>query len=121
MESTTLEIDPVQMKFDDQEARFVELESNISVLRAFIAKHRETLAPFHWSCYGYDKSITFWGGMSNDAKSVARAFGADGWTREHSGVSCGSVNWKKPLDGVVLLIEAAENIKPKLIESVKIS
>ncbi len=112
----------IQAKFDDQEKVFSNQETRITKLRAWIAKHREALAPFVWSCYAYDLSVDFTvANWSNpDAKAIARAFGADGWKRVHDDTACGSVNWLKTVDDVKLTIRHAENIKPVLREDVRL-
>jgi len=122
---TTIEVSDgiaeTEQKFIDQEARLVKQEEIVATLRAFFAKHREALAPFVWKCYGWDAKIGFDIGYQNkDAKAIARAFGASGWARKADHYSCGSINWHKTVDGVQLTIEAAESIKPKLIEEVKL-
>jgi hypothetical protein len=113
----------IQEKFDKQEAKFRELESIILTLRGFFEKHREPLSPFGWSCYAPGLEITFGKYAFNgspDPKAVASAFGSGGWIRKHNPYACGSIDWFKTVDGVVLKIEDAENIKPKLIEEVKL-
>lgn len=111
----------IEQKFTDQESQLVKQEQIVATLRAFFAKHREALSPFAWKCYGWDIEITFVVGYQNkDAKPIARAFGAGGWARKSDRYSCGSINWHKTVDGVNLIIEAAESIKPKLIEEVKL-
>lgn len=112
--------DPIAEKFHEQEKRFLELEDNIAVLRRFIVVHHDALAPFTWTAWGWDKSIEF-RSYSQRPTEIAKAFGKDGWRRESDSYSCGSINWKKELDGVKLKIEAAENIKPTLREEVKFS
>ena len=109
MEGTETEttVDEIQEKFDTQERRFAELEQHVSNLREFFAKYRDAIAPFSWSCYGFD-AISFYAGTEhykteNKPKAIARAFGADGWTREFNSSTCGAVNWLKTIDGVVLI------------------
>jgi hypothetical protein len=111
----------IEQKFIDQEAQLVKQEQIVATLRAFFSKHREALAPFVWNCYGWNTEIKFdLGWRDQKAKDIARAFGADGWTRKVDGYSCGSINWHKSVGGVELTINAAESIKPKLIEEVKL-
>ena len=109
----------VRLKFEGQEKTFLEVETTLATCRAFFAKHREALAAFEWRCWGWDNEIKFSHYYNEDPKSIAKAFGASGWTREHDRHSCGAINWKKQLDGMTLIIEGAESIKPKLIEEVK--
>lgn len=111
-----------QAKFTNQEARFVELEQTIATCRAFMEKHKETLAPFEWSMFGYDPSCTFysWNQPEGYPKNIAKAFGADGWTRVHDPHTCGSVNWLKQIDGITITLKEAENIKPTLRTEVKL-
>lgn len=109
----------IEQKFSDQEQQFVKLELAIATLRRFMVKHHDTLAPFRWKAYGWDTEIKF--DTYNDApKEIAKAFGSNGWTRKHDRFSCGSINWEKEVDGCKLIIECAENIKPKLIDEVKL-
>lgn len=119
LENETQAIDRNAEKFREQEKRFIGVELALAKCRAFIEKHRLTLAPFNWSCFGWDNEITF-SHYCNEAKAIARAFGADGWTREHDRWSCGSVDWKKEIDGMFLIIKGAESIKPKLNEQVRL-
>ena len=113
----------INKKFDDQEKRFTDTEANLATLRAFFLKHREALSPFTWSCYGWaDTDIDFHcpGWPEQKAKDIARALGADGWTRKRSPHTCGSIDWHKEMDGCHLIIRNAENINPKLVETVKL-
>lgn len=117
------EITPEEIagKFSGQEAQLVKQEQVAANLRAFFAKHREALSPFVWKCYGWDDEVEFDIGYSNPvAKPIARAFGADGWTRKANSYTCGAINWHKTVDGVRLTIRNAESLKPKLIAEVKL-
>jgi hypothetical protein len=104
------------------ERRFIELESNVAKCRAFVEKHKDAMGAFDCTCYGWDTEIKFSQYMILPfiPKDVARAFGVDGWKRIPNTSGCGSIDWVKELDGVVLKIENAEQIKPKLIEEVKL-
>lgn len=111
----------IDLKFEAQEKRFVENETQIATLREFFKKHRETISPFQWTCYGWnDCKIKFDCNFGNkdQQKQIARAFGATGWTRLSG--TCGQINWHKTVDGCQLIIEGAEHINPKLIEEVKL-
>jgi hypothetical protein len=114
----------IKAKFDKQEEHFRQFEKEMAILRKFFEKHRETLSPFGWTCYAWnDLEIKFGRYDFNgckDPKAIARAFGADGWTRKHNRSACGAIDWFKVVDGVILTIEDAENIKPKLIDNVKL-
>jgi hypothetical protein len=113
----------IQAKFDEQEECFRAQEGYLAILRAFTSKHRDAMAPFHWKAYGWnDTEIAFdiIQYPAQDPKAIARAFGADGWKRVPDGYTCGSINWRKELDGCVLIIKYAENIKPTLREDVRL-
>jgi len=110
--------DPIAEKFTKQENQFTEVEKNLAALRRFMVVHHDALALLDWRCYGYDNSIVL-NTYNQKPKDVALAFGKDGWKREHNSYSCGSIDWHKTIDGVLLKIENAENIKPTLREEVK--
>lgn len=115
-------VDTVQLKFDEQEQYFQKTLQWQATLRAFFAKHREAISPFHWRAYGWNDTEIVFDHYSDHgkAKDIARAFGKDGWKRVADRFSCGSINWRKELDGCVLIIENAESLKPSLIETVKL-
>lgn len=109
--------------FDQTEKCFQETEADIKASREFIAAHKEALSKFiEWKCYGWsgrELTISLW--MTDvPAKEIARLFGANGWKRVPHGHSCGAINWIKEFEGFKLTIEYAENLKPTLIEQVKI-
>ena len=110
----------INQKFEQQESHFQAMERDLVTLRAFFAKYRENLSPFEWRCYGWnDCKITFCAN-GDDARKIAKAFGANGWIREPDNYSCGSINWLKTVDKCILKIEGAESIKPRLIKEVKL-
>jgi hypothetical protein len=111
-------------KIESAEENFKKTERCIAALRAFFAKHAAALEQIEWRAYGWnEKEISInhrtWGENPLEPKQIASLFGLDGWTRRHNSGSCGAVNWLKELDGCTLIIENAESIKPKLIETVK--
>ena len=110
----------ISLRFDNQESHFQQIERDFVILRAFFVKYRETLAPLDWNCYGWNDRKIIFCTHGGDAKKIAKAFGSDGWVREHDKYSCGSINWLKTIDGCILKIEGAECIKPRLIEEVKL-
>lgn len=110
----------IQEKFSAQENHFKAMERDLVTLREFFVKHHDALAPFVWRCYGWNDCKIVFGASGEEAKAIAKAFGASGWTREHDSYSCGSINWHKDIDGCHLKIEGAESIKPRLIEEVKL-
>lgn len=105
--------------FNEVEKRFRDIEKNLALTREFLTKHREKIEQHTFRAYGWDNEIVFYG-YDQDSKAIARAFGSEGWTRQHDSYSCGAINWHKEVDGIKLKIENAENIKPKLIEAVKL-
>jgi len=112
----------IKSRFEDQEARFVEIEAGLKILREFFIKHREAIAPFQWTCYGSSLTISFncAYGNKDKQKEIARAFGSSGWKRVKNEYTCGRIDWKKTVDGVEIEIDCAEQINPKLIEEVKL-
>lgn len=119
IENETQVIDANAYKFDDQKQQFIIIETALATCRAFIAKHHDTLAPLNWTCYGWCNQIKFhpW---RQEPKEIARAFGSSDWTREYDRYSSEAVNWKKEMDGMLLIIENAESIKRKLNEHVRL-
>lgn len=110
----------IEKKFADQENRFSTTETTIALLREFFKKHRDLLAPFDWTCYGWgDPDMSFSVSDRQQAKDIAAAFGKGGWTRERDPYTCGYINWIKEFDGVEITIKGAE-VAPKLIEEVKL-
>lgn len=113
----------IQTKFDEQEECFRATEKHIAVLRAFIANHREAFAVFSWTAYGWnDTEIKFYtpGYPTHNAKTIAKAFGTDGWKRGHNKSSCGSINWTKETGGVTLIIQNAEQLSRELVKEVRL-
>lgn len=112
----------IQKKFDEQEEYFQKTVRTQAVLRAFFEKHRETIAPFKWRAYGWcDTEIEFQSYSKHPmAKEIANAFGKNGWRRVPNRHSCGAIDWRKDLDGCVLIIKTAEQLEPKVIEEVKL-
>jgi hypothetical protein len=120
-QETTAKQIAIEAKFSAQEEYWQKNEQDIARLRAFMARHREAIAPFEWRAYGWNDLKIIFEAHDQKPKEIAKAFGATGWTREHDSYTCGAVNWKKEVDGCFLIIKNAENIKPKLIEEVKIA
>ena len=112
----------IQKKFDEQEAGFAKTLECHRVLREFFTKHREAIAPFHWKAYGWCDTEVEFDSFQNRGreKELARALGKDGWTRHKNSYACGSIDWKKDLDGCHLIIRGAEQMSPKLIDEVKL-
>lgn len=113
-----------ETKIQNAERTFAKTEECIAALRAFFAKHAEAMEQINFRAYGWnDKEINIanraWGQNVLAPKQIAALFGLDGWMRQHNSGACGAVDWVKQLDGCMLVIENAESIKPKLIETVK--
>ena len=109
----------IRQKFSEQENNLLKQEDTVRKLREFFAKYHDVIAPFRWRCYGWDPTVVF-DNYDHNSKDIARAFGAEGWTRHHDSHSCGSVNWTKTIDGIELRIECAESIQPQLIKEVRL-
>lgn len=100
---------------------FNQTEQALAACRAFIEKHKGTLQQLNgWRAYGFSAKIIF-DYFGQRPPDIAKAFGATGWTRKANQYSCGSIDWHKEMDGMELVIEGAESIKPTLREEVKLS
>lgn len=112
----------IKAKFDGHENDFKGVEKNIGVLREFMVKHRDAMAPFIWTTNIHQPSIYFNCAYSNKGKQkeIARAFGAEGWTRHKNEYTCGRIDWKKTIDGVRIEIDCAEQVEMKLKEEVRL-
>lgn len=115
-----LELSAADKKFLETEKDFKDKEAKIATLREFIVKYREPLSLFpNWKAFGFHGDIDF-SNYEEKHKEIARAFGADGWTRKKHSYTCGAINWEKTLDGVKITIECAETVKFNPIEQVKL-
>lgn len=115
------------------EQQLEKFEQSVKSARAFITKHSKALNRPDWSwslCYTTDKisfsAIGWWGNVEPEdripwkPKEIAAYFGKDGWKREADPTCCGVIDWAKSVDGITVVIEHAEAVKPKLIEAVKL-
>ena len=120
----TVSPEDAEKKFHSTEQCFRETESDIKASREFIAKHKDALSKFtDWTCYGWsgrELRINLLYSRQQSAKEIAKLFGAEGWRRKPNSHTCGAIDWMKDFDGFQVTIEGAENLKPKLIEEVKI-
>ena len=108
----------------EQDKKFLKAEKEMATHRDFWIKHKDAMGRFYFYWWPWNNEIQFdccCGITRNSAKEIARTFGVDGWKRKPDPSTCGLINWEKELDGVILKIRGAENIKPKLIEEVKLS
>lgn len=108
-------------RFEEHGKKFNRLQETLNACREFVNNHRDELAQVpNWSCWGWDMSLDIspWG--EHDPKSIAKVFGVDGWVRKHNSSACGQIDWQKTIDGITVSIINAENIKPKMIETVKL-
>ena len=107
--------------FDRQEARFNELERIVSLCRQFVKDHQEQLSKLkHWYMWGWDTELKVSPAMNGmEAKDIAKLFASEGWEREPDRHSCVSINWKLQINGITVIIEGAENIKPTLKKEVR--
>lgn len=113
----------IEHKFEAQEKKFVEIETSIKKLRAFVETYRQAIAPFEWNAYDCaGPRVVFDCTYSNkdQQKNIAILFGKDGWEREKDGFTCGRINWTKTVDGVLVRIDGAEHLNPNLIKEVKL-
>lgn len=109
--------------FNEHEKSFDELTAHLATTRAFIAKHATILARVRWSCWGWDPVMKFskWQEDGVTSRFIARLFGHEGWKRVADGYTCGEFNWVKEIDGMKLIIEGAESLKPQIKDEVKLS
>lgn len=110
-------------EFVEHEKKFEALTAHLATCRAFIAKHGKSLAGVRWSCWGWDPEIKFskWQNDNITSRRIACLFGHEGWRRVADGFTCGQFNWVKELDGIKLIIEGAESVKPQIKEEVRLS
>lgn len=121
---TTTEAEPLTEEHAklvaDQIQAFNDYEATLQRTREFWAKHQATILKFkHEQMYVFLNKLEFPGSYGNDPKEVARAFGADGWTRVRNPYTCGAIDWKKVVDGVEIVIANAETA-PALLPQVRI-
>lgn len=115
--------DQIEAKFTVQEKRFAAVVSSITILREFVSKWRNELAAFEWNAFDSEGPKVFFDctyGNKEQQKNIASAFGKDGWVREKDIYTCGRINWKKTIGEVMITIQGAEHLNPKLIDEVKL-
>ena len=115
------------MNTEEIKKRIKESQANVDACRKFIEKHSATIdaiseKQFYCSMYGWnsDLDIQTYSNDKLDFKSIAALFGADGWTRKFNPTACGSIDWHKTVDGINITLKNAEQVKPTLIEEVKL-
>lgn len=103
----------------DYHKKFERLECILSVCRAFVEKNKEALAQIKTATmWGFDNSLDI-SAYAQDAKEIAKLFGADGWERHTNSSACGQIDWKKTVDGIQITIVRAEMIKPTIKKEVR--
>ena len=104
---------------NEQEARFLDSQKTLEITRAFWDKYRTIMLGTSWYCfYGWQAKWEV-PANGNDHKEIARALGKNGWKRVADTYTCGQINWVKTVDGVEVVLQGAEMLRPKLIEEVK--
>ena len=98
--------------------RIAERETVLGQLRAFIAKHADTLAGMYWRVGYLDPEIELhhghYRGQKAGPKDIARLWPNATWTRakEKYGRE-DEIQWHAVVDGITLKIERAETLAPR--------
>jgi hypothetical protein len=119
---TTTETEESSSALRNAHTRLDRVESDVRLVRQFITNYKSAFSKVKsFYAWGWDTEIKMHPISAQTAKEIAVLFGPEGWERIHDSGTCGSINWLKTIDGIKLVIEGAENIKPKLIAEVKLA